>query len=78
MVCIENFITIGGGSLLIKVFIVDDHPLVRQGLKAFLAIQEGIEIVGEAGDGETAWEGIRKYQPDVAIIDLHLRYGMGC
>jgi DNA-binding NarL/FixJ family response regulator len=57
---------------LIKVFIVDDHPLVRQGLKAFLAIQEGIEIVGEAGDGETAWEGIRKYQPDVAIIDLHL------
>ncbi|NLY74823.1 MAG: response regulator transcription factor [Firmicutes bacterium] len=57
---------------MIKVFIVDDHPLVRQGLKAFLATQGGIEIVGEAGDGEAAWEGIRKTEPDVAVIDLHL------
>ncbi len=57
---------------MIKVFIVDDHPVVRQGLKAFLATQNGIEIVGEAGDGEAAWEGIQKAEPDVAIIDLHL------
>lgn len=57
---------------MLKVFIVDDHPFVRQGLKAFLATQNGIEIVGEAGDGEAAWEAIQKYQPDVAIIDLHI------
>lgn len=57
---------------MLKVFIVDDHPFVRQGLKAFLATQNGIEIVGEAGEGEGAWEGIQKYQPDVAIIDLHI------
>lgn len=59
-------------AALIKVFIVDDHPLVRQGLKAFLATQGGMEIVGEAEDGEAAWEGIRKTEPDVAVIDLHL------
>ncbi len=57
---------------MIKVFIVDDHPVVLQGLKAFLATQSGIEIVGEAGDGEAAWEGIQKADPDVAVIDLHL------
>ncbi|NLW47718.1 MAG: response regulator transcription factor [Firmicutes bacterium] len=57
---------------MLKVFIVDDHPFVRQGLKAFLATQYGIEIVGEAGDGEVAWAGIQKFQPDVAIIDLHI------
>lgn len=57
---------------MIKVFIVDDHPLVRQGLKAFLGAQNEIEIVGEAEDGETAWKAIQKLEPDVAIIDLHL------
>ncbi|MGE5604293.1 MAG: response regulator [Bacteroidota bacterium] len=57
---------------MIRVFIVDDHPLVRQGLKTFLATQSGIEVVGEAGDGETAWEEIQKSEPDVAVIDLHL------
>lgn len=57
---------------MLKVFIVDDHPLVRQGLKAFLATQEGIEVVGEAGDGESAWNSIRQLEPDVAVIDLHL------
>ncbi len=57
---------------MLKVFIVDDHPLVRQGLKAFLATQEGIEVVGEAGDGESAWNSINQLEPDLAVIDLHL------
>lgn len=57
---------------LVKVFIVDDHPLVRQGLKAFLGTQEGIEVTGEAGDGDSAWNAINQLEPDVAVIDLHL------
>lgn len=57
---------------MVRVFIVDDHPLVRQGLKAFLATQGEIEVVGEAGDGDSAWNAISQLEPDVAIIDLHL------
>ena len=38
----------------ITVLIVDDHPVVRQGLRALLAVQEGIEVAGEAGDGDAA------------------------
>lgn len=57
---------------MITVFIVDDHPFVREGLKTFLSTQSEIEIAGEAGDGETALSEILKVQPDIAIIDLHL------
>ncbi len=61
---------------MLKVFIVDDHPFVREGLKTFLSTQSEIEIIGEAGDGETALAEILKIQPDIAVIDLHLP-GMG-
>lgn len=57
---------------LISVFIVDDHPFVREGLKKFLHTQDGIELVGEAGDGESALPEIQRLQPDVTVIDLHL------
>jgi DNA-binding NarL/FixJ family response regulator len=60
----------------IKVYIVDDHPFVREGLKTFLGTQSEIEICGEAGDGETALKQMIQIQPDIAIIDLHLP-GMG-
>ena len=61
---------------MIKVFFVDDHPYVREGLKAFLSTQEGIEVVGEAGDGESALDKIKEAGPDVVVVDLHLP-GMG-
>lgn len=57
---------------MIKVFIVDDHPFVREGLKTFLSTQKDIEIIGEAGDGETALVEIKNVQPDIAVVDLHL------
>jgi DNA-binding NarL/FixJ family response regulator len=63
-------------SELIKVYIVDDHPFVREGLKTFLGTQSEIEVIGEAGDGETALLEIKNIQPDIAIVDLHLP-GMG-
>jgi DNA-binding NarL/FixJ family response regulator len=57
---------------LIRVYIVDDHPFVREGLKTFLGTQQGIELVGEAGSGETALVEIQALQPEIVVVDLHL------
>jgi two-component system, NarL family, response regulator LiaR len=54
----------------IRVLIVDDQPVVRQGLRAFLELQEGLEIVGEAADGEEAIEAAPRLRPDVILMDL--------
>ena len=55
---------------MIRVLVVDDHAIVREGLRSFLALQEDIEVVGEAGDGEEALEAVRRLAPDVALMDL--------
>ena len=59
----------------IRVFVVDDHEVVRLGLRAFLGATPGIEVVGEAGDGRSALEGpaalaARDALPDVVLMDL--------
>jgi DNA-binding NarL/FixJ family response regulator len=56
----------------ISVLIVDDHPVVRQGLRALLAVQDGIEVAGEAGDGGTALALAAEREPDVILLDLKL------
>ena len=55
---------------LITVLIVDDHLVVRQGLRTFLDLHDDIQIVGEAMDGETAIEMTRQLAPDVVLMDL--------
>jgi NarL family two-component system response regulator LiaR len=50
--------------------IVDDHPVVRQGLRTFLAVQDGIDVVGEAGDGAEALARVATLAPDVVLLDL--------
>lgn len=57
---------------MISVYLVDDHPFVREGLKTYLSLQEGIEVVGEANNGEKAVEEIKELDVDVTIVDLHL------
>ena len=54
----------------IKVLIVDDHQVVRQGLRTFLELQEDVLVVGEAGDGETAVDMVRRLNPNVVLMDL--------
>ncbi|MGI8478319.1 MAG: response regulator [Gaiellaceae bacterium] len=54
----------------IRVLIVDDHAVVREGLQAFLELQDGIEVVGEAEDGQEAVETALRLQPDVILMDL--------
>lgn len=54
----------------IRVLVVDDHPVVRQGLRAFLRLQETIKLVGEATDGTEAMAKVRALSPDVVLMDL--------
>ncbi|MBX3700824.1 MAG: response regulator [Dokdonella sp.] len=57
---------------MIRVVLVDDHELVRTGFRMILAQQGGIEVVGDAADGEEGLALIRRSEPDVAIIDVHM------
>jgi DNA-binding NarL/FixJ family response regulator len=57
---------------LITVLLVDDHPVVRQGLRALLDVQDGITVVGEAGDGPSALSLAGSLEPDVILLDLKL------
>jgi DNA-binding NarL/FixJ family response regulator len=56
----------------ISVLIVDDHPVVRRGLRVLLEVQDGIEVAGEAGDGGTALALAAEHAPDVILLDLKL------
>ena len=56
----------------IRVMIVDDHPLVREGIRSIVAGEEGFEIVAEAGSGEEAVEVAGQLRPDVVILDLSM------
>ena len=55
---------------MIGVLIVDDHAVVREGLRTFLELQEEITVVGEAGDGEEALRQAGLLRPDVVLMDL--------
>lgn len=57
---------------MIRVLVVDDHPVVRHGLVAILRYEQDIEVVGEAADGERAVQLIVAQQPDVVLLDLRL------
>ena len=58
--------------MTIRVFMVDDHALVRAGMRMILSGETDIEVVGEADCGESALPLIRQLKPDVVLCDLHL------
>jgi DNA-binding NarL/FixJ family response regulator len=64
------------GDHTIRVLVVDDHPIVRQGLRSYLSSRDGIEVVGDAGDGESAVALAGDLRPDVVLMDLAMP-GMG-
>jgi len=55
---------------VIRVLLADDHAVVRQGLRTFLDLQDDIEVVAEAGDGEAALDAAQRTDPDVILLDL--------
>jgi DNA-binding NarL/FixJ family response regulator len=59
-------------ALAVKILIVDDHPVVRQGLSQFIDRTPGLKVCGEAGDARAALEMIAQTGPDVVIADLSL------
>lgn len=62
--------------MTISVLLVDDHPIVRTGLRALFAHQDDVDIAGEAGTGEQAVAAARMLRPDVVLCDLRLGEGM--
>lgn len=58
--------------MTIRVFLADDHAVVRGGLRALLEASAGFEVVGEAADGRAALAGIERAAPDVAVLDVNM------
>jgi two-component system response regulator DegU len=56
----------------IQVIIVDDHPLVREGLRKVLEFEEGIEVIDEAGDGQGAINLARRLKPQIVLMDINM------
>ncbi|MFJ7160131.1 response regulator [Streptomyces sp. NPDC101118] len=56
----------------IRVLLVDDHQVVRRGLRTFLEVQDDIEVVGEAADGETGVAHAEELRPDVILMDIKM------
>ena len=62
----------------IRVMLVDDHSVVRSGLNAMLAAEDGLELAGEAADGSEAVRLVERVKPDVILMDLpHAGHGRG-
>ncbi|MEV0236594.1 response regulator transcription factor [Nonomuraea sp. NPDC050786] len=62
---------------MLRVMIVDDHPVVREGLRGMLQAEPDIEVVGEAGSGDEAVAVVPRLRPDVILMDLRMPGGDG-
>ena len=63
--------------MTIRIFVLDDHELVRTGLQTLLECEEDMEVVGQAATAQQGLEQIAALQPDVAILDVRLPDGSG-
>ncbi|HLO95914.1 MAG TPA: response regulator transcription factor [Burkholderiaceae bacterium] len=61
----------------LRILLVDDHPLVREGLRSRLQTEPGYEVVAEAGSADEALIALRQAAPDLALLDVGLRQGSG-
>jgi DNA-binding NarL/FixJ family response regulator len=63
--------------MTVRIFLLDDHEVVRRGVRELLEVEDDLEVVGEAGTAEEALARIPSASPDVAIIDMRLPDGNG-
>ena len=56
--------------MTVRILIADDHKILREGLRSLLETQSAFAVVAEAEDGLTAYEGVKKHKPDIAILDI--------
>ncbi len=61
-----------GGRAMIRVMLVEDHPLVRFGIRALLDSEPDIQVVAECGDGQAAIEQLEHARPDIVVTDLSM------
>lgn len=61
----------------VKVFLVDDHEVVRAGIRALLDTEEDLDVIGETGSAEDAVRRVRQSRPDVVVLDVRLPDGSG-
>ena len=61
----------------LRIVVVDDHPVVRGGLRALIGTLDGLEVVGEADDGESAVREAQLLRPDVVLMDVRMPGGDG-
>jgi DNA-binding NarL/FixJ family response regulator len=65
-----GFYKLEGTTMTIRILLADDHSVVRQGLRMFLALDPELEVVGEAANGREAVQAARELHPDVVLMDL--------
>jgi DNA-binding NarL/FixJ family response regulator len=66
-----------GGRFVIRVCVVEDQTIVRQGLRALIDLADGIDVVAEAADGEEALHCVRDCKPDVLLLDIRMPHADG-
>lgn len=62
---------------MLRLLLIDDHAIVREGFKRLFGPDSGFDIVAEAADSHTALDAARRHQPDIAVLDLSLGDGVG-
>jgi DNA-binding NarL/FixJ family response regulator len=62
----------GNGSAMIRIMVADDHPIVREGIRKLLDLEEDLEVVAEATDGREVLETVKDTKPDIILLDLKM------
>lgn len=68
----ERLVAVENANKKIRILLADDHPIVRDGLKKLLALEDDFEIVGEASDGREVLERVQELDPDILLLDLRM------